>query len=82
MPEHPYSIVIQWSEIDRKFIVHLPEFGPYAHTHGNTYTEALRHALEVLELLIEDYTARGQDLPLPLSLERGPAIADASAAIA
>lgn len=29
-----YSIVIQWSNEDKKYIVSLPEFGPYAHTHG------------------------------------------------
>jgi predicted RNase H-like HicB family nuclease len=36
-----YSIVIQWSIEDKKYIVSLPEFGPYAHTHGNTYVDAL-----------------------------------------
>jgi predicted RNase H-like HicB family nuclease len=36
-----YSISIQWSEEDSKFIAHLPEFGPYAHTHGDTHTSAL-----------------------------------------
>jgi predicted RNase H-like HicB family nuclease len=60
-----YSISIQWSEEDHKFIAHLPEFGPYAHTHGNTYANALENALEVLELLIEDYTARHKALPTP-----------------
>ncbi|MFM6376600.1 MAG: type II toxin-antitoxin system HicB family antitoxin [Microcystis panniformis] len=58
-----YSIFIQWSEEDNKFIAHLPEFVPYAHTHGETYNAALQNALEVLYLLIEDYTARDKSLP-------------------
>lgn len=64
-----YSIVIQWSDEDQKYVVSLPEFGPYAHTHGETYEEALKHAQEVLELLIEDYQARGIDLPVPKTIE-------------
>ena len=60
---HQYSIVIQWSDEDQKYIVTLPEFGPYAHTHGNSYEEALKNAQEVLELLIEDYQARNKSLP-------------------
>jgi predicted RNase H-like HicB family nuclease len=59
----PYSILIQWSNDDRKYIASLPEFGPYAHTHGDTYEEALKNGQEVLELLIEDYQARGKALP-------------------
>jgi predicted RNase H-like HicB family nuclease len=51
-------------------VVHLPEFGPYAHTHGETYREALQNALEVLDLLIEDYQARGKTLPTPHSVEK------------
>ena len=65
---HHYSITIQWSDEDQKFIAHLPEFGPYAHTHGETYHAALQNALEVLALLIEDYTARGKLLPLPQAI--------------
>ena len=64
-----YSISIQWSQEDNKFIAHLPEFGPYAHTHGNSYQEALKNALQVIELLVEDYTARGKELPQYLSQE-------------
>ncbi|BAU10746.1 hypothetical protein LEP3755_12380 [Leptolyngbya sp. NIES-3755] len=64
-----YSIVIQWSDEDQKYVVSLPEFGPYAHTHGETYEEAVQHAQEVLELLIEDYQARGIDLPEPRTIE-------------
>ena len=65
---HHYSITIQWSDEDQKFIAHLPEFGPYTHTHGETYNEALQNALEVLYLLIEDYTAQGKSLPRPQAI--------------
>jgi predicted RNase H-like HicB family nuclease len=62
-----YSILIRWSNEDSKYIVSLPEFGPYAHTHGDTYEDALKNGQEVLELLIEDYQARGQILPKPIN---------------
>lgn len=62
-----YSIIIQWSTEDNKYIVSLPEFGPYAHTHGDTYASALKNAEEVLELLIEDYQAQGKPLPQPMT---------------
>jgi len=65
---HHYSITIQWSDEDQKFIAHLPEFGPYTHTHGETYNAALQNALEVLYLLIEDYTAQGKSLPRPQAI--------------
>lgn len=48
-----YSIIIQWSEEDSCYIAPLPEFGPYALTHGETYEEALQNGQEVLELLME-----------------------------
>lgn len=54
-----YSIIIQWSDEDSCYIASLPEFGPYALTHGETYEEALRNAQEVLKLLMESA------LPLP-----------------
>jgi predicted RNase H-like HicB family nuclease len=44
----------------------LPEFGPYAHTHGDTYADALKNGEEVIELLIEEYQALGKTLPKPL----------------
>jgi predicted RNase H-like HicB family nuclease len=65
-----YSIVIQWSDEDQKYVVSLPEFGPYAHTHGESYEEAVKNAQEVLELLIEDYQARGISLPTLMTLDR------------
>lgn len=68
-----YSILIQWSLEDKKYIVSLPEFGPYAHTHGDTYEEALKNAQEILKLLIEDYQAREKPLPKPLTLNKNNA---------
>ena len=59
-----YSIVIQWSEVDQVFLVHLPEF-PSQHfvTHGTTYDEALQNGLEVIELLVDCYQEEGGSLP-------------------
>jgi predicted RNase H-like HicB family nuclease len=58
----PYSITIEWSPEDNKYVVTLPEF-PNCHTDGKTYQEALQNAQEALELLVESYEAL--DLPLP-----------------
>jgi len=60
----PYSIIIEWSSKDNKYIVTLPEF-PNCHTDGKTYQEALRNAQEALELLVESYEALGLPLPQP-----------------
>jgi antitoxin HicB len=61
--KYPYTVVIQWSEDDRCFVVFLPEFAGRVMqpvTHGDTYEEALSHAQEVLELLIEDAMTSGR----------------------
>ena len=60
-----YSMIIQWSDEDQVFVVSLPEFGPYCHTHGSTYEEAAKMGTECLECLIESYHARGEKLPEP-----------------
>jgi antitoxin HicB len=60
-----YTIVIQWSNEDDCFVVSLPEWGEFSHTHGNSYEEALKNAMEVLELLIESCLEDGQPLPEP-----------------
>jgi predicted RNase H-like HicB family nuclease len=60
-----YSMLIQWSDEDKLFIVSLPEFGPYCHTHGATYEEAAKMGQECLESLIESYNAWGKTLPEP-----------------
>lgn len=60
-----YTIIIQWSEEDNCFVVSLPEWGEFCHTHGDTYEEALKNAQEVLEMLISSYLEAGQPIPEP-----------------
>ena len=60
-----YTIIIQWSDEDQCYVVSLPEWGDYCHTHGETYQEALRNALEVLELLTESTISEDKPLPKP-----------------
>jgi predicted RNase H-like HicB family nuclease len=63
--ELPFSMVIRWSDVDRLYVAHLPEFGEGAKTHGSTYEEAVKNAREVLEMLVESYMADGQPMPKP-----------------
>ncbi len=64
-----YTVVIQWSDEDECYVVSLPEFGRFAHTHGDTYEEALRNAQEVLESLVEQYQTLNKPLPSPKKFE-------------
>jgi predicted RNase H-like HicB family nuclease len=64
MKKSAYSVIIQWSEEDRAYVVTLPEWGG-CHTHGATYEEAAKNAREVLQMLIETEKAAGQELPPP-----------------
>src|SRR5882757_5026504 len=57
-----YSVIIQWSDEDRAYVVTLPEWGG-CHTHGATYEEAAKNAREVLEMLIEGEKEAGRELP-------------------
>lgn len=63
-----YSMLIQWSDEDRAYLVTLPEwegrvFGPV--THGDTYEEAVRNGNEVLAMLVEVAQEDGEPLPAP-----------------
>jgi len=59
-----YSVIIQWSEEDKLYVVTLPEWGG-CHTHGATYEEAARNARELLNVLIADEKSSGNELPTP-----------------
>jgi antitoxin HicB len=65
--ELKYTIVIQWSNEDKCYVVSLPDFTDVMQpcTHGDTYEEALKNAQEVLEMLISSYLEDGQPIPEP-----------------
>ena len=60
-----YSMVIQWSDEDAKYIVSFPEWGAHTHTHGASYEEAVRNGQEVLADLIALWLRQGRTLPQP-----------------
>ena len=62
-----YTIIIQWSNEDKCYVVSLPDFKDVMQpcTHGDTYEEALKNAQEVLEMLISSYLEDGQPIPEP-----------------
>jgi predicted RNase H-like HicB family nuclease len=62
-PEH-YSLLIQWDDEDKIYVVSVPEL-PGARTHGKTYEEAIKNALEVIELWLETAKALGWNIPQP-----------------
>jgi predicted RNase H-like HicB family nuclease len=65
MNKPSYTIIIQWSDEDQCYVVSLPEWGEYCHTHGETYEEAFKNAREVLDLLIESALKNHELLPTP-----------------
>jgi predicted RNase H-like HicB family nuclease len=62
-----YTMLIQWSEADQLYLVHLPEF-PWQQfvTHGKTYEEAARNGQDAIAGLIEVLQNNGQPLPEPV----------------
>ena len=60
-----YSISIQWSNRDQAYLVNVPEL-PGCHTHGDTYEEALKNGLEVIQLWIEAVEKDGRPIPQPM----------------
>lgn len=71
--KYHYSMIIQWSEEDQLFLVHLPEF-PWQefHIHGKTYEEATRNGHEVIENFVEMLIEENKALPEPRILPKQP----------
>ncbi len=58
-----YSMLIQWDEEDNIYVVSVPELK--VKTHGKTYEEAVKNALEVIELWLEVAIQDGRPIPPP-----------------
>ena len=72
-----YTVIIQWSDEDQCYVVSLPEWGEFCHTHGDTYEEALKNAQEVLDLLIETSLEDSESLPKPITFGQSAQLASA-----
>ena len=62
-----YQITIAWSTEDNCYLVYLPDFADEVMqpvTHGETYQEALQHALEVMNELVIYLKTEGKPLPI------------------
>ncbi|MEO0927807.1 MAG: type II toxin-antitoxin system HicB family antitoxin [Cyanobacteria bacterium J06643_13] len=67
-----YELIIYWSELDRAFIVEVPELpgcmAQRASTHvGQTYVEAVTNVELVIQEWIETAQELGRDIPMPKS---------------
>jgi antitoxin HicB len=72
MKQLNYSILIQWSEEDQRYVVTLPEFADRVMqpcNDGLSYEEALRNGQDTLENLIEFYEQEKWELPKPRTLQ-------------
>jgi len=63
-----YSMLIEWSDEDQAYLVTLPEWADRVlmpATHGSTYSEAVQHGQEVLQMLVNSATKNSEPLPSP-----------------
>ena len=65
-PEH-YSMLIQWDDEDKIYVVSVPEL-PGCRTHGKTYKEAIKNAHEVIELWLATAKEQGWLIPQPQTI--------------
>ena len=63
-PYFHYSMVIEWSNDDRLYVVTVPEL-PGCQTHGSTYEEAVHQGQNAIESWIDAARADGEQLPEP-----------------
>jgi predicted RNase H-like HicB family nuclease len=61
-----YSMIVQWSDEDRLFLVTIPEFADLVVmpcTHCKTHEEAIHNGEEVIEMYLEAWQAEGESIP-------------------
>lgn len=67
-----YSMIVQWSNEDRLFLVTIPEFADLVVmpcTYGKTREEAIRNGEEVIEMYLEAWQAENESIPEPSTLQ-------------
>ncbi|MGK7956881.1 MAG: type II toxin-antitoxin system HicB family antitoxin [Crocosphaera sp.] len=67
-----YSMIIQWSQEDKLFLVTIPEFSERVImpcTHGKTREQAIWNGEEVIEMYLEAWQAEGLEIPKVKTLQ-------------
>ncbi|NJL42407.1 MAG: type II toxin-antitoxin system HicB family antitoxin [Pseudanabaena sp. SU_2_4] len=67
-----YSMIVQWSDEDRLFLVTIPEFTDRVVmpcTRGKTREEAIHNGEEVIEMYLEAWQTEGASIPEPRTLQ-------------
>ncbi|XZO00264.1 MAG: type II toxin-antitoxin system HicB family antitoxin [Microcoleus sp.] len=67
-----YSMIVQWSDEDRLFLLTIPEFADRVVmpcTHGETREQAIHNGEEVIEMYLEAWEAEGESIPEPRTLQ-------------
>jgi predicted RNase H-like HicB family nuclease len=67
-----YSMIVQWSEEDRLFLVTIPEFSELVImpcTYGKNREEAIHNGEEVIEMYLEAWQEEGVPIPPPNILQ-------------
>ena len=59
-----YSMIIQWDDDDKIFVVTVPEL-PGCMTHGRTYEEAVQQGQDAIESWITVARELGRPVPQP-----------------
>ncbi len=59
-----YEMIIYWSKEDNAFIVEIPEL-PGCMADGETYEQAVKNALVVIDEWIDTAKELGRDIPQP-----------------
>ena len=70
-----YSLIIEWSDEDRAYIVTAPEL-PGCRTHGATRAEALQRGEAIVAEWLEIAAESGWDVPAPRQFDGRPHIPD------
>jgi predicted RNase H-like HicB family nuclease len=61
-----YALILKWSEVDRAFIIEVPEL-PGCAADGETYQEAVQN----VEVVIQEWIATAQALGRPIPEPKG-----------
>jgi len=64
MKDLHYSMIIEWDDHDKIFVVTIPEL-PGCRTHGRTYEEAIEQGQEAIEGWIMTAQADNESIPPP-----------------